>query len=170
MNATNGLERLFRCLAVLVLAMLSVSCAESEFDFAEDSRLPVWFKVPEGKTRADVTLHVAFYIVGRPTVQGDFALRDSSGRTIAKATGDVHNTHGGISFADLTFTEPRNMGGDTRPRQFDVITVGGITEVFEFRPAYDEQYQRRAVLYVCDDPEVRRRLGVPMRGQSHALQ
>jgi hypothetical protein len=170
MNASSGLGPLFRGVAVLVLAMLSVSCAESEFDFTEDSRLPVWFKVPEGKTRADMTLHVTFYIVGRPTVQGDFVLRDGSGRTIAKATGNVSNTHGGISFPELTVEEPPEMGGDTRPRDFDVITVGGVTEVFEYRGILDEKYQRRAVVFVCDDPEVRKRLGVPMRGETHALQ
>jgi len=164
MNPSLRPKQILGLVALLVVSTLSIGCAEANFELADDSRIPVWFKVPEGQTRADVSVSVAFYIVGRPTLQGDFVLRDRSGRTIAKATGDKRNTHGGITFPDL-------MIGDRR-RMFDVITVDGRSEVFEYQRGrlIEDQGRYEVFLAVCDEPEIRKRLGVPNYEKSHASQ
>jgi len=142
---------------VALVAVLS-GCAESNFNLAEDSRVPVWFKLPDGTTRADVRLSATYYIV--PYEHVALVLSRKSGKVIAKATGHIVSTNGGITFPDL-------MTGDRR-RMFQVITVGGVAELFEYQPAFSPEGYRTAALQVCDEPEIRARVGVPMYEQSHA--
>jgi len=143
--------------ALLALVAVFSGCAESNFDLAEDSRVPVWFKLPDGTTRADVRLSATYYIV--PYEHVALELSRKSGKVIAKATGHIVSTSGGITFPDL-------MTGDRR-RMFQVITVGGTPELFEYQPAFVDGYRTMA-LQVCDEPEIRARVGVPMYEGSHA--
>jgi len=86
-----------RCL--FALAILScASCGpiwglpESSFDLPSNSRLPRWFKVPDGRSRGDVSMRVMYYA---PPFGGDdmrFDLEDRAGRILDQA-----NQYGGFN-------------------------------------------------------------------------
>jgi hypothetical protein len=67
-SVTNAMKKLF-FLVVLMLVFVDLlwSCnpmygfVESNFLLANDSRLPVWLKVPDGYTRDDVTVSLFLY-------------------------------------------------------------------------------------------------------------
>ena len=52
-----------KLLLLLPALLLLSSCAESYFHLSPDSRLPKWFTIPEGYTRADIDVVFAFYVL-----------------------------------------------------------------------------------------------------------
>jgi hypothetical protein len=145
LKVSHGLNHLFRLAVLLVVSGLNVACVESEFDLAEESRLPVWFKVPDGASRADVKLSLAYYTGGK----AKFVLRNKSGRLISKASGELRT---GLR---------KVRDSNSRDHLVDVVTVRGVAEVLEFshiEPLFD----------VCDNPEVRRNFDVPLYDESNA--
>jgi len=102
-------------------------CVESEFDLADDSRLPAWFSLPAGMQRGDVSVHLSYWTSGE---NAEFELVDS--HTKLKWT---FQTKRGVSCwhpatryrhnSDGTWSQP---GGP----EYSFVTIDGITEVMEF--------------------------------------
>lgn len=125
-------------LAVLVLA----GCgwfAESSFSLAPESRIPKWLSLPPGQTRANVAVTMDYYIdsFGRTAT---FILRDSNGHTAAKVSGLLLEP-------EPLKRKNKKPGYPEGYPSYEVITVGGVTEIIEHR-------QMEPVFYVTDDPEV----------------
>jgi hypothetical protein len=135
--------------SVLLLTVCTPGCAESYFGLASESRLPKWFTVPTGLTRADVTVSMAYY-VGPSGRSATFKLWDSHGRKLAQIS---------ASQSDL---EPHTFGPKSPHSGFDdrsyplyeIITAKGITEVIEHR-------QMKPEFYITDDANVKAKLGLP---------
>jgi hypothetical protein len=133
-----------RALGVVVLAcQLLTGCGlfpESSFSLANESRLPKWFTVSPNQTRANVTVTMDYYIdsSGRTAT---FTLRDSSGSVISKVTGKQKGL-------EPLQRSTRLPGYPERYPSYEIITVGGITEIIEHR-------KREPIFYVTDDPEVK---------------
>jgi hypothetical protein len=119
-------------------------CAESNFDLAEDSRLPKWFTLANGH-RSDVTLVMTYYI-GPGGSTAIFVLRDRNGRKLSEVDGAVRDSQ------PQTLTPAPPTGLLPYP-VYEVVTFNGITEVIEHR-------KRGPMFYVTDDPDVKRKLGV----------
>ena len=119
-----------------------VGCAESQFNLANESRLPVWFTLPREMNRSNVELEMIFYIVGRPNPQADFIIRTRAGRVIARATGDVR---------DLKPMYLGTLDKDGHTPSYEVITVNGVAELIEIRSTFS----------IVDDEVLRKKAGLP---------
>jgi len=133
-----------RALGVVVLACLVLTgCGlfpESLFSLANESRLPKWFTLLPNQTRANVTVTMDYYIdsSGRTAT---FTLQDSSGSVISKVTGKQK----GLEPLQRSANQPGYPKGYP---SYEIITVGGITEIIEHR-------KMEPIFYVADDPEVK---------------
>ena len=81
--------------------------------------------------------------VGRTST---FTLRDTKGRVVATAVGNVQGNE------PATF-EPHGATGPLLYPIYEIVTVNGIVEVIEHR-------RTEPTFYITDDPEIRRKLGV----------
>ena len=122
---------------------LLTSCGlfpESSFSLANESRLPKWFTLLPNQTRANVTVTMDYYIdsSGRTAT---FTLRDSSGSVISKVTGKQKGL-------EPLHRSTRLPGYPEGYPSYEIITVGGITEIIEHR-------KMEPIFYVTDDPEVK---------------
>lgn len=132
----------------LFLTLFTLGCAEANFALAPESRLPAWFTIPAGLSRADVTVSMQYYVLpsGRSAT---FKLWDAHGHKLAQIS---------TSLSDLepyTFG-PRTPAGGVDERSYplyEIVTANGITEVIEHR-RFDRWF------YVTDDPAIKRKLGL----------
>jgi hypothetical protein len=145
--------RTLACGALSFIVLAMAGCGyfpEASFELVRESRLPRWFTIPPGFTRADVTVTMDYYI-------------DSEGRTAKFRLLDVRNRPherqgrpSGRKLAQmegvLKGSQPISLDGNRDPG-FEVITVNGITEVIEHR-------QMEPIFYITDDPAVLAKLGV----------
>lgn len=132
-----------RCLMILALCISCYAingCVESDFDLATESRLPRWFALQPGLTRADVSLEMTYYTLG----DVKFVLRDKNRRVLAKLKGKVRDTH------PLLLLQPQ-PGSDAFYPSYAVVTIKGITEIMEHR-------KPEPIFYILDDPAVRKDL------------
>lgn len=122
---------------------------ESMFELAPASRLPRWFTLPKRVSRADVTVTMYRY-----SDSSTLWLLDRNGNTLAQVESVWKGqlVSGGAKM--------NSNGGYDRPGEeypiYDVETMNGITEVFEYR-------RMEPVFYVTDDPEVMAKLGLLAR-------
>lgn len=133
------------CLGALCLSMSS--CAyfpESSFTLAQESRLPKWFTIPSGLSRADVTVRMNNYIESSRRT-ATFTLLDMKGRTLAEVKGKLR----GLEPMTLRNSRP---GLPDRYPSYEIITANGITEIVEHR-------KMEPVFYVTDDPVIWAELG-----------
>jgi hypothetical protein len=109
------------------------SLPESSFELANDSRLPIWFKLPQGLSRADVSVTMNYYI---PRTGDDtkMFLRDRSGKTLTEISGKEK-----CQFPESGYPH------------YALITANGMTEIIEHK-------KMEPVFYVNDDPSVRKKL------------
>lgn len=125
---------------------------ESMFELSPESRLPRWFTLPKGLTRADVTVTMYTYVDpwGRSST---FWLLDKKGNTLA----EVNTVTQGLEPHYFGDDKKNAYGGYDEPGQgypaYEVEIANGITEVTEFK-------RMEPVLYINDDPEVMARLGL----------
>ena len=110
---------------------------ESTFELAKESRLPKWVTIPPGKTRADVSVSMSYYIKpwGRSAifiVHGMTKQMKVNGRVKALEPFQLQNPPQGF---------PPGYPS------YEVITVNGITEIIEHR-------KMEPIFYVTDDPAV----------------
>ena len=58
----NSKEHSVWILLLLFIIQLALGCSEANFNLAPNSRLPKWFKLSTGLSRADVTVTMDYYI------------------------------------------------------------------------------------------------------------
>jgi len=132
--------------AVLCISTFGMSgCVESDFDLATESRLPRWFALPLGLTRADVSLEMTYYTLG----DVKFVLRDKNRRVLAKLKGRTRDNHP----LRLLHSPP---GFDRFYPTYEIITVNSTTEIIEHR-------KMEPIFYITDDPAIwKELLGGPL--------
>lgn len=120
---------------LLCLALVASACAESRFTVAEDSRVPRWFTLAAGTTRAQVSVELAYYVMpwGRSAT---LKLFDANGRTLKTVSAKVP----GLA--------PIELDKRVELPVYEVLQADGITEVMEHR-------HPGPVVYVVDDPLIR---------------
>lgn len=131
------LKALRQCLILLILVflVLNSSChpfygfVESEFELAQESRMPKWVKIPSNLSRTDVSIRITYYTFGKVKiiVYGPLPRRKILGKMIG-----THHWH--------PITEQR---GYVAKPSYSIITVNGIDEIFE-------QRRLEPILYVTD--------------------
>lgn len=132
----------------VAMSMLLAGCSffpEASFKMANESRLPKWFVLPTGLSRADVEVTMDYYskASGRTAT---FILLDKKKQKIAEADGTLqgvrsHNLKNPIA------------GSPSGYPSYEVVTVNGITEVIEHR-------RMEPFFYITDDPAVLAEFGV----------
>jgi hypothetical protein len=110
---------------------------EASFELADDSRLPRWFAIPQGHTRADVSVTMSDYYVlcGGCSI---FILHDRNGKILQAAYGK--------DYPALSNKPPKEFYPS-----YILNTVNGITEVIEHR-------KMEPKFYISDNPAVLREL------------
>jgi hypothetical protein len=139
--------------AALMLGLLSGCLPEASFELASDSPLPRWFSLPDGLTRADVSVKEDDYtgFSGRSAV---FTLRNKSGDTIDEVTATIKG------WEPITFSGKTAGGGFNEHSYplYERMTARGVTEVIESKELSD-------IFYVNEDPQVRAKLGLASPNQ-----
>lgn len=125
-----------------LLATINVGCEylpESSFQLAKESRMPRWIVLPPGRTPADVSVGMDYYIKPWGRSAG-FFLRDKDGRTLKKQYGEMRCR------APYQLETPPQGFPEGYP-SYEAITVNGITEIIEHR-------RMEPIFYVTDDATV----------------
>ncbi len=147
---------IFVLLAVLGLSVgcdLRYGFVESEFQLPPQSRLPMWFAIPQSYSRNDLNVTITFYTHPlfenkvRMIVYGPAPER----RKLMEKIG-VSRWH---PITEQQFKQQQGYG--VYP-SYLIITVDGIEEIFEHR-------SKGNILYITDDPQVTYILKQPK--QSH---
>jgi hypothetical protein len=133
--------RLWAILSVIVFLTIK-GCElfpEATFTLANDSRLPKLVTLPQGLTRADVSLTMSYYIWpwGR---SAQFILRNKNGQIVKKENGKMRCAKP----FELKNPPPGFPPGYPG---YEEITVNGITEMIEHR-------KMEPIFYVTDDTAV----------------
>ena len=146
MSTLASFRSLRQYMATIVIfgALTALGCShfpESSFILANESRLPKWFALKPGETRADVKVTMDYYSDRTVT----FTLTASSGRLAQKVIGQSRGLH--------PLKRKVNVPGFAEGYPlYEVISVGGQTEIIEHR-------RMEPKFYVSDDPEVRAEFG-----------
>ena len=134
------------CLLMIVCLCGCRFFPESMFDLAPESRLPRWFTLPKGLSRADVTVTMYCYVgpMGRSST---LWLLDRNGNTLAK----VNTVTEGLEPHYFGNDKKNAYGGYDQPDEgypaYEIEAANGITEVTEFK-------RMEPVFYINDDPQV----------------
>ena len=120
---------LFAAVSICVFCLLT-GCLESSFQLADESRLPVWIKLPPGLKRQDVSLTLNYYT-------NPFG---ATARFILK------NRRGGV-LEEVSGTDKPINGASEYPG-FVLIKVNGVSEIIEHR-------KMEPIFYVSDDASIR---------------
>jgi hypothetical protein len=114
---------------------------EATFALSPASRLPSWFKLPPGNSRADITVSMSYYVQSNGRV-ARLEMSTLRGQTISSVTGTLRGL------------KPSVLPGshDGYP-SYEVISVNGVVEVVEHRAL-------EPLFYVSDDFNVRKGLGL----------
>jgi len=129
---------------VAVSAIALTGCVESSFHLATSSRLPAWFKVPAGHTRAELNVTMDYYLFPSGG-EAKFTLVDARGRTLSTKRGTTQGLY--------PLTLRSSLAGYP---SYEIITVDGVTDLIEHRVP-------EPVFYICDDPAIREELGMLKR-------
>jgi len=135
---------------ILIAMMFSLAgCLESTFQLSDESRLPKWFVVPEGKDRRDFTVRMELYSTF------------SGGQAVFK----LYNKNNFLYIQKYTVTSSEQPDMQSRqlkspPKGFPkgyprykVITINNITDIIELR-------KMEPLFYMTDDPQIWQELGV----------
>ncbi len=133
-------------IALFFLIVILTGCTEGNFDLSEDSRLPKWFKIPEGMTRGDVTVTMDTYLF--PTEKTIFKLWDKKGNKLSAVKG---KRFGGYLYPKKL--KNHHPGYPEGYPSFEVIIANGIIDIIEHR-------KMEPVFYISDDPKVWREFRV----------
>jgi hypothetical protein len=123
-------------------------CPEAIFRLSSDSRLPKWFTLPPGYERKDLTVEISNYAppFGGPNFKAVLKGPAPKYQELDKKLGRTR--------LHPVMALKRNKFGGVDPDVYPMVTVqtiDGVTEILEHRKADD-------ILYVSDDPELRRQL------------
>ena len=123
---------LFATVSICVCCLLT-GCLESSFQLADESRLPVWIKLPPGLKRQDVSLTLNYY--SNPFgANAKFILKNRRGDVLEKVSGN---------------DEPIN--GVSEYPGFVLVKVNGVSEIIEHR-------KMEPIFYVSDDASIRNKV------------
>ena len=125
-------------------------CPESRFELASDSRLPQWFAVPAGMTRADVTVRLTYYSKFDNSDDTYFELLDRARNVITRVSGKTR-TH---QETDKRRNEFGGFDPGSHPR-YQIATVNGVSEILEHMP--------EPRFWISDHPKLRSEAGLPAR-------
>jgi hypothetical protein len=130
-------------LASFSIILLSGCISESNFRLSDESRLPRWFKLPEGKTREEVVVRLYYYSnpSGR-TAKLIFEDRDGW-LSIDKVAGEIRGSKP---------LQLESAAGDYDP-EYEILSAEGITDIIGHKGSND-------LFYMVDDPTVWEELGV----------
>jgi hypothetical protein len=124
--------------AAAVIASAATGCQyfpESSFELANESRLPRFMSLPQGLTRAEVSITMSYYV--KPW--GRTATFTMQGR---KVTGKLKCSE------PFRLKKAMEESASDDP-YYELVTVNGISEVIEHR-------KMEPVFYISDDPEVQK--------------
>jgi len=117
---------------------------ESSFELPPDSRLPVWFSLPSGASRSDVSVKMTYY-TRNSRREAVFELFKN--RSFLPGRHRVQKVLG-----ILRGMEPIHLSGSNRPT-YEVVTVDGQIDIVEHRGM-------EPIFYMVEDEEVFLQLGV----------
>lgn len=143
-----NLERII----ILLFILLGLSgCKESSFKLSEDSRLPLWFEIPEGMKRSDYTakmdLHSTFE-------GGKLVMIIYKKNQFFPVDKQVITSNEQPKIQSTTLNNQSGNFPTGYPR-YKIITINGITDIVELR-------QMEPVFYMTDNPSIWEGLGVPL--------
>ncbi len=110
---------------ILLVACSTRGCVESEFHLAKDSRLPIWFNIPDGIQREDLDVTLTYYTTG-PADLTLLDIREGKSKTLTKIKGN--NMHHPEYWAWAQKDRPKR----SHPL-YVVINVDGISEIIEHK-------------------------------------
>jgi hypothetical protein len=128
---------------IIFLISLTTGCAESYFLLSDESRLPLWFEIPESEERNKYSVSLTYYVwpSGREAVL-KLEKKDSwlpGEKVVAKQRG-------------LNPIVLKSSPDGRRPI-YEVVTADGITDIIEHRAM-------EPIFYISEDPKVWSELGV----------
>ena len=132
-------------ITIVLLVMTLAGCAESNFEIAKESRLPKWFAIPAGMTRADLTVTLDYYVVPERSV---LTLYDKNGKKLSVKEGKRYG--GYVSPKELKNPPPGFPKGYPA---YEIITVDGVIDIVEHR-------LMEPIFYMTDDPAIWKEFGV----------
>jgi hypothetical protein len=137
---------------LLIILFSLAGCLESKFRLSDQSRLPKWFVVPEGRDRKDFSVKMELYstFTGGKVI---FKLFEKDNFFHTQQYEITTDTQPGIRSVQIS-SQPEGIE-QGYPR-YKIITVNGITDIVELR-------KREPVFYMADDPNVWKELGVEQR-------
>ena len=131
-------------LALLLITTLSFwgcdpryGMIESNFQLAQESRLPKWFQIPSNYSRNDVTMSITTYSTASGKIVAKMVVRGP--RPEHKVLSEKIGTK-------RMHPLSQQLGYDKYPL-YSIISVDGIDEVFE-------QRRPEAIFYISDDPKL----------------
>lgn len=141
-----------RVLLLVLVPLIACSptggCIEANFTLAPESPIPIWFTLPAGMSRNDVTVSMDSWLgpLGRTAT---FTLLDKTGERLDRVTGDKAGH------------EPINLSISEYPSNpsFEFVTVGGVAEVIEHR-------RMGPIFHINRDPKVRAQVEKIAKGQT----
>lgn len=120
---------LFATVSICVCCLLT-GCLESSFQLADESRLPVWIKLPPGLKRQDVSLTLNYY--SNPFgANAKFILKNRRGDVLEEVSGT-----------------DKPINGVSEYPGFVLVKVNGVSEIIEHRT-------KGPIFYVSDDASIR---------------
>jgi hypothetical protein len=126
-------------LSLLPILILLSGCVESTFTLDPDSRLPKWFSVPPGYSRADLKVQLDYYNSALSSDDAFFKLVNNKGKVMSEVSGKM-------CWHPVTAKKRNQFGGfepDSYPH-YAYFQIHGITEVIE--------HSHSPVFKIIDDP------------------
>ena len=130
----------------LIAAIGVTGCAESKFTLSTESRLPLWFTIPEGEAPQDYTVTLTYYVwpSGGEAV---FELKKKNSWWVTKKIkGKQRGPHPIVL----------KSSPDGKYPSYEIVTADGVTDIIEHR-------RMEPIFYTVDDPNVWSELGVQRR-------
>jgi hypothetical protein len=128
-------------LLITLAACSSRGCVESEFHLAKDSKLPVWFQIPDGMNRQDLDVILTYYTTG-PADITLIDIRDGKSKPIIKIKGENIHHPEYWAWAQEDWPNRSHPG-------FVVINVNGVSEIIEHK-------KMEPLFYVSNEATVQR--------------
>ena len=123
------------------IALLN-SCSffpEATFDLSGGSRIPMWFTLPDNKSRSDVKIKMSYYV--KPSGRtATFTLTNKENKRLDRVEGTLRG------LKPIELKDPPSGFPSGYP-SYEVITVNGITEVIEHRKG-------EPIFYINEDPKI----------------
>ena len=133
---------LWKAVLTIITAISFCGCdprygmVDSNFQLAQESRLPKWFQVPSSYSRKDLTMDITIYVTPYEGIIAKMVLR---------GPGPEHKVLSEKVGPKIMHPLTEQQGYDKYPL-YAIITVDGVEEVFE-------QRRPEAIFYISDDPK-----------------